>query len=153
MGVGGHVVVDMQEVPARERSKFPVRNVDEALSLCFQQSHLAALATKRRRIQVDWHLKILHQTYLPLLEEDFALDSTQVTRHGFGNTCADMLALQKQTLASAKKQLAYEQELAEEDPNYPWMLSGAAQREKLHRSTVNEYNGYEVHRSSSICFT
>ena len=38
-----------------------------------------------------------------------------------------MLALQKQTLASAKKQLAYEQELAEEDPNYPWMLSGAAQ--------------------------
>ena len=41
-GHGGHVFVDMQEVPANERSRFPVRNVDEALSLCLQQSHLAA---------------------------------------------------------------------------------------------------------------
>ena len=71
----------------------------------------------------------MHHTYSTLLVGDFAMNSgaTDLARHGFGNTCGEMLSLQKQTLALAKKQQSAEMDLGDEDPNDFDMPSGAPQ--------------------------
>ena len=94
-----------------------------------QPGELASLDTKRRKSNGDLDLKALDDTYASLLQQDFAMDSgaTQLARHGFRKDYSTMIALQKQTIALAKKQLSTGAELDEDEPKDSWMPSGAPQ--------------------------
>ena len=78
-----------EEVPLGEVSSFPLTDPMTTLSLCFQEAELAALDTKKRESQSDLGLRVLRvrrDTYAPLLQQDFSLDSqAHKLPHGFGN--------------------------------------------------------------------
>lgn len=75
-------------------------------------------------------MKALDSTYAALLQQDFAISSgaTQLARHGFGKDSSTMIALQKQTIALAKKQQSSEHEPVDGDgQGDSWLPSGARQ--------------------------
>jgi hypothetical protein len=93
------------DVPLNQISRFPLEDITRALSLCLQQEDIEALSTKSRKSQADLDLKDVHDTYAGLLKQSFGLQpaSTTLEVRGFGNQHKDMLALQKKTIARAKK--------------------------------------------------
>ena len=56
-GDDANVDADMEDPGVGALSRFPLRDVKTALSLCFQQSHLESLASKKRKSQADLDLK------------------------------------------------------------------------------------------------
>jgi hypothetical protein len=128
-GDNENVDADTEDVPIGEVSSFPLSNVMTTISLCFQQDDLASLDTKGRKSKAELDLKALDHTYASLLQQDFAMESgaTQLARHGFRKDYSTMIALQKQTIALAKKQLSTGAELDEDEPKDSWMPSGAPQ--------------------------
>ena len=120
---------DVEDVPIGELSSFPLKDVMTTLSLCLQQGELASLDTKTRKSKSDLNLKALDDTYASLLQQDFAMDSgaAQLARHGFRKDYSTMIALQKQTIALARKRLSAEDVLDEDEPKDSPMPSGAPQ--------------------------
>ena len=113
--------LDAGDVPPGERSNFPVANIAQALALCFQHDDLAALPSKTRKSQSDLDLKDMHDAYTPLLEHpNFGLQAATaaaaiVKLPSFGEHHSVMVALQKKTIALARKQLSEAKEDSEEN--------------------------------------
>ena len=87
LGGGDNIAANIagEEVPLGEVSSFPLTDPMTTLSLCFQEAELAALDTKKRKSQSDLGLRVLRDTYAPLLQQDFSLDSqAHKLPHGFG---------------------------------------------------------------------
>ena len=107
-------------MPPGERSNFPVKDLAQALAACFQQDDLAALPSKTRKSQSDLDLKNMDEAYTPLLSQlSFGLHGAAaaaalVELPSFAEQHSDMLALQKKTLALARKQLSESIEDTEE---------------------------------------
>jgi hypothetical protein len=97
---------DAGDVPVCEVSSFPLHDVSKAISMCLQQEALASLPSQTRKSQGDMDLKALDDTYASLLQQDLAMDpeETDLELRGFGKRHSHMIALQKKTIALAKKQ-------------------------------------------------
>ena len=108
MGGGGDDIFDVHDddVPPCEVSNFPLRDIARTLSLCLQQDDLAALPSKTRKSQSDLGLQHLDETYSSLLNQSFAVDArfAALDVRGYGRQHSDMVALQKTTIALAKRQ-------------------------------------------------
>ena len=120
---------DVEEVPLGEKSSYPLTDIKITMALCLQKGELESLDTKRRKGQGDLALKALDETYTSLLRQDFSLKAAerQFEPHGFPENYSHMIALQKQTIALAKKQLSAEDVLDEEELKDCPMPSGASQ--------------------------
>jgi hypothetical protein len=93
------------DVPPSEVSNFPLRDVVKTVSLCFQHGDIASLESKQRKSQSDLDLKHMDDIYSSCLKQSFAMAGTTVASNvrGFGAQHTNMVALQKKTLALAKK--------------------------------------------------
>ena len=129
-GDNDDVADENEDVPLGEVSSFPLTDVANALSLCFQHADLAALDHKKRKSKSDVSIQSVHNTYDSLLQQNFSLDSAAKipSTHGFGENASRMIALQKCTMELAKKQesLANEED-DDHDQNELHVLSSAAQ--------------------------
>jgi hypothetical protein len=107
---------DIEDVPIGEVSSFPLRDVMATIAIAMLQGDLASLDSKRRKSKADLDSKALDDACAPHLQEDFGMASgaTQLPRssmiahdpgiaHGFPKDHSSMIALQKQTVALAKK--------------------------------------------------
>ncbi len=107
--IGGGTVDDGADdggdIPLSEISSFPLTDIRKTLALCLQQEDLAALPSKPRKSQSDLDLKAIDDIYAHLLRSDFSLlpSAAVFGTSGFGRVHADMISLQKKTLALAKK--------------------------------------------------
>ena len=106
-----------EDVPCSEISNFPLHDVGKTIALCLQQDELGALPSKTRKSQGDLDLKALDDTYTALLKQDFGMElgAKSVGLRGFGRRHVDMIALQKKTIALAKKQQSAANDSDEED--------------------------------------
>ncbi|MCP4003312.1 MAG: hypothetical protein GY725_03870, partial [bacterium] len=119
------------DVPPCELSNFPLHEVTRTLSLCLQQEDIASLPFKTRKSQADLNLMRLNDAYGTLLQQNFAFDpaSTAPLVRGFGQPHTDMIALQKKTIALAKKQqTGGEENLDDADANGSMWPSSASQQ-------------------------
>jgi hypothetical protein len=96
---------DIEDVPIGEVSSFPLRDVMATIAIAMLQGDLASLDSKRRKSKADLDSKALDDACAPHLQEDFGGDSgaNHLARHGFPKDHSSMIALQKQTVALAKK--------------------------------------------------
>ena len=107
LGGGDNIAANIadEEVPLGEVSSFPLTDPMTTLSLCSQEAELVALDTKKRKRQPDLGLRVLRDTYAPLLQQDFSLDSqAHKLPHGFGKHASHMVALQRSTMELLKRQ-------------------------------------------------
>jgi hypothetical protein len=112
-----------------EVSSFPLHDVSKAISMCLQQEALASLPSQTRKSQGDMDLKALDDTYASLLQQDLGMDpeETDLELRGFGKRHSHMIALQKKTIALAKKQQGNAANPDQEDTGDAWLPSRAAQ--------------------------
>ncbi|MCP4006488.1 MAG: hypothetical protein GY725_20105, partial [bacterium] len=118
------------DVPPCDLSNFPLHEVTRTLSLCLQQEDIASLPFKTRKSQADLNLMHLNDAYGTLLQQNFAFDpaSTVPLVRGYGRPHTDMVALQKKTIALAKKQqTGGEENLDDADANGSMWPSSASQ--------------------------
>jgi len=96
------------DVSPFECSSHPLRDISKTISLCFQQDDLTVMSTKSRKSLADLQLKDINDTYEGLLKGSFACESASVISGigGFGQRHHDMVALQKQNIALARKQMS-----------------------------------------------
>ena len=94
------------DVQPGELSSFPLRDVTRTISLCFQQDDIASLPSKTRKSQGDVDLIHLDDTYGSLLHQNLSFNVATAASHvcGYGLQHKNMVALQKKTIALAKKQ-------------------------------------------------
>ena len=89
-----------EDIPLGEVSSFPPTDVTTTLSLCFQETDLAALDAKKMESKSDLSVRALRNTYASLLRQDFSLVSPaqKLSTHGFGKHATRMIALQKSNI-------------------------------------------------------
>ena len=119
------------DVPPEEVSRFILQDVTQAVACCLQQEDIALISTKTRKSQADLDLKDLAATYDTLLSQNFGFTATAASGgvQGYGKKHQDMVALQKKTIALAKKQAgaAEVEEDVEASADHESIASGAAQ--------------------------
>ena len=133
IGGGADDIADGHEddVPPGEICRFPLHDVTKAVACCLQQQDIASISTKTRKSQADLDLKHLAETYDTLLSQNFGFKATAASGavQGYGKAHQDMVALQKKTIALAKKQAgdAKAEEDGETAGDHDSIASGAAQ--------------------------
>jgi hypothetical protein len=108
VGGGATDALDVEDDDAApsEISSFPIYDIGKTISICLQQEELASLSSKTRKSQGDLDLQAVDETYAGLLKGNFGLTPSPLTleTRGFGVGHTNMLVLQKQVIALAKKQ-------------------------------------------------
>ena len=108
-GVGDDVDDFAEDVGADEVSTYPLHDHHTAIHIAFQQGYLQSSRAKTRRSKADKDLQNLDDAYGPMLRRSFALSggpSEDMAGMHFKDKFGDMLALQRQSISLAKKQLA-----------------------------------------------
>ena len=97
--------LNTEDIPVFQVSSFPLHDVSKTIALCLQQEDIASLSYKKRKSKGDMALKSLDETYTQLLKLNFSegFGAADVKQRGFGKCHSDMIALQRKTIALAKK--------------------------------------------------
>ena len=115
-----------EEVGPDDISLHPLRDHRAALELAMQQRSLEAIQLKSRKSKADKDLLKLDETYGDMLQQSFAFTAVQTASllgMHFKDQFADRLALQKQSIALAKKQLNAN-EVTVDDSGDAWLPAG-----------------------------
>ena len=108
-GIGDDVDDFAEDVGADEVSTYPLHDHHTAIHIAFQQGCLQSSRSKTRLSKADKDLQNLDDAYGPMLRRSFALSggpSEDMAGMHFKDKFGDMLALQRQSISLAKKQLA-----------------------------------------------
>ena len=131
--IGGGTNDDVDEfaedVGADEVSLFPVHDHQAAIDIALQQGALQSSRLKARLSKADKDLQNLDQAYGPMLQQKFALPngpSGDFAGINFKDKFGDMLALQRHSIALAKKQINGG-DITIDDSGDAWQPSGASQ--------------------------
>jgi hypothetical protein len=131
--IGGGIDDDVEDfaedVGADEVSAFPLHDHCTALRIALQQDALQSSRSKKRLSKADKDLRNLEEAYGPMLRQSFALtggSSGEMAGMHFNVKFGDMLALQRQSISLAKKQLSGG-DITIDDCGDAWLPSGAAQ--------------------------
>ena len=115
-----------EEVGPDDISLHPLQDHRAALELAMQQRSLEAIQLKSRKSKADKDLLKLDETYGDMLQQSFAFTAVQTASllgMHFKDQFADRLALQKQSIALAKKQLNAN-EVTVDDSGDAWLPAG-----------------------------
>ena len=131
IGGGANDDVDdfAEDVGADEVSQFPVHDHQAAIHIALQQGALQSSRSKARLSKADKDLQNLDQAYGPMLQQTFALPdgpSGDLSGIHFKDKFGDMLALQRQSIALAKKQINGG-DITIDDSGDAWQPSSASQ--------------------------
>ena len=131
IGGGANDDVDdfAEDVGADEVSQFPVHDHQAAIDIALQQGALQSSRSKARLSKADKDLQNLDQAYGPMLQQTFALPngpSGDFAGINFKDKFGDMLALQRHSIALAKKQINGG-DITIDDSGDAWQPSSASQ--------------------------
>jgi len=131
--IGGGADDDVDEfaedVGADEVSAYPMYDHRAAIHIALQQGPLQSSRSKTRLSKADKDLQNLDQAYGPMLRQTFALPdgpSGDLPGIHFKDKFGDMLALQRQSIALAKRQINGG-DITIDDCGDSWQPSGASQ--------------------------